>query len=185
MDLLDTQDLWDGPGDRGQERWTPIDQFYSISDYGRVWASYTPRNQTWDNLELLTLDGRQGMIKHTYPDKDGYLNVGLRTKRVAVHRLVALHWIANPLDLPFVLHCDGNPRNNHFRNLRWGTPRMNTLDSQKHGTFRNGSDRPSNKGSYDVELLYRLVDQGVPIKQIARRLGIFPSSVRYRIKTRV
>jgi len=36
-------------------------------------------------------------------------------------------------------HCDGNSLNNEFANLRWGTPKENTLDKYKHGTILWGS----------------------------------------------
>jgi len=36
-------------------------------------------------------------------------------------------------------HCDGNSLNNQFNNLRWATPRENTLDKYKHGTILWGS----------------------------------------------
>lgn len=53
-----------------------------------------------------------------------------------VHRIVALTFIGVP---PFakseVCHNDGNRRNNHYSNLRWGTRKENVADSIRHGTF--------------------------------------------------
>ena len=45
--------------------------------------------------------------------------------RIYVHRLVALSWVPNPNDLGVVVHLDGDPKNNHAVNLRWGTQRQN------------------------------------------------------------
>lgn len=180
---IDTTDLDEGPDDQGQERWCHLDDMYAISDYGRLWANFFPETVAWDHIELLTLNGRLGVIKRQFTDRDRYLHVGIRDKKVLVHRLVALAFVANPMAYPFVLHNDGNPRHNHFRNLRWGNAKMNTLDAQKHGTYRNPGGRKSGE-SYDVNHLYALVDQGTPNKQIARLLGIAPSTVRYRIRIR-
>lgn len=57
----------------------------------------------------------------------GYLIVGLTTgfkerkKTIAVHRLVALVYIPNPLNFSDVDHIDGNRSNNNIENLRWVT----------------------------------------------------------------
>lgn len=42
------------------------------------------------------------------------------------HRLVALHFIPNPNDLPVVNHIDGNKLNNKIDNLEWTTYSDNT-----------------------------------------------------------
>jgi len=45
-------------------------------------------------------------------------NKGIR-KNFLVHRLVALHYIANNEEKECVEHLDGDTSNNDFRNLRW------------------------------------------------------------------
>jgi len=181
---INTQYLDEGPLDDGSERWASIDEMYAVSDHGRVWAAYVPQNQTWDGMELMVLNGRPGILKKFFLDRYGYQQVMLRERKMLVHRLVALSFIANPMSYPMVLHQDGNPTHNWFRNLRWGNARMNTRDAQTHGTYRNGTGRIPKQDLYSVDLLYEMVDRGLPNKKIARMFGIAPSTVRYRVKNR-
>jgi len=50
-------------------------------------------------------------------------------KTMFLHRLLAIHFISNPLNLPCVNHKDGNKLNNNLSNLEWCTASENT----KHG----------------------------------------------------
>lgn len=56
-------------------------------------------------------------------DKDGYQKVALfdgkRTKKVSVHRLVAICFIPNIGNLPQINHKDENKENNKVENLEW------------------------------------------------------------------
>jgi hypothetical protein len=66
--------------------------------------------------------------------RDDYLFIALyddagiqRSKNL--HRLIALAFHGEPpADRPYACHRDGNPRNNHARNLYWGSARDNARD---------------------------------------------------------
>lgn len=56
------------------------------------------------------------------------------TKRIAVHRLVALAWLAPPQDGQiWVNHIDGNKANNNAENLEWTTISQNIIHAHKTG----------------------------------------------------
>jgi len=66
----------------------------------------------------------------THQLRAGYYAVSLienyKRKHFTIHRLLALHFIPNPKNLPFVDHIDNNPHNNDLSNLRWVSPSENT-----------------------------------------------------------
>ena len=92
---------------------------YKVTKDGEVYSKYRSK---W-------------MSKHT--DRKGYYYFSLwidgRTKLMKAHRLVALAFIPNPDEKPFIHHKDGNRKNNNISNLEWVTPSENVL-----GGFKNG-----------------------------------------------
>lgn len=63
-------------------------------------------------------------VVHLFTSKKNY-------KNMFVHRLVALAFIDNPENKPFVDHIDQNPRNNNVTNLRWCTMSENQRNYHK------------------------------------------------------
>jgi hypothetical protein len=62
-------------------------------------------------------------------NKSGYYySVALDCKTYQIHRLLALHYIPNPENLPCVDHKDRNKSNNNLNNLRWVTISENGLN---------------------------------------------------------
>ena len=74
-----------------------------------------------------------------------YKFVGLiingKQKRMRVHRMVALTFIDNPDNKPYVNHINGNRSDNNVENLEWVTPSENTQHAVDTGLFKSGSTR--------------------------------------------
>ena len=87
---------------------------YVIYEDGRVWSkgykNASPKFLT-NNLDSM-----------------GYYSLTLRhpKKKFYIHRLVAIHYIPNPLNKEQVDHKDGNKLNNDISNLRWVDNRENS-----------------------------------------------------------
>jgi HNH endonuclease len=100
-------------------------------------------------------DGRRagGVILQPTPDRDGYLRVSLRNRRVGVHQAVALAFHGPPE----VRHLNGDHRDNKPGNLAWGSHRENERDKRKQKKEENIRSRPSELGTDSRTFETRLV----------------------------
>ncbi len=98
--------------------------FYEVSTFGNVRSKdrvtlndrKIPRNTQWYRFfpgKIITPELTHG----------GYLRIKLtklgNRKKFFVHRLVAMAFIENPLNLPFINHKDEVKTNNNVHNLEW------------------------------------------------------------------
>jgi hypothetical protein len=114
------------------EIWKPIEGYetlYEVSNYGRV-----------KSKERFTTGKRNRKLpsKILKPfENNGYLRVSLckdgKSRDIRVHRLVAIAFIENHQNKPYINHKDGNPGNNHFTNLEWCTQKENIRHAYKTG----------------------------------------------------
>lgn len=116
------------------EIWKEIDGYngiYFVSNLGSV--------KSVDHfLHGRTGSGKQtGRVLKQHKSSKGYLQVSLSLNKVkfhtGAHRLVALSFIPNPLNLPQVNHIDGIKTNNFVDNLEWVTNKENQIHAVKNG----------------------------------------------------
>lgn len=110
------------------ERWADvvINGFkydYKISDCGRLLSCKTGK--------IL----KPSLDKRGYPQNTFYKTAKENITR-RVHKLVALHFIENPINLPEVNHKDGNKFNPHYSNLEHSTSKHNKQHAVKLGLAR-------------------------------------------------
>ena len=121
-----------------EEIWKDIqgyEGYYQISNLGNV-----------KSLErtIIRSDGvvqvRKERIMNKRISTDGYyiakFNVNKKSKSIAIHRLVAQHFIPNPDNLPEVNHIDTNRKNNRVDNLEWCTHQENVAHSAQKGHYK-------------------------------------------------
>ena len=121
-----------------------FEDVYKISDTGEIWSK-----------DRLCTDkiGRKRFRKgeKLKPDiaPNGYYRVtlaknGHKTQKY-LHRLLAEHFIDNPLNLPQINHKDGNKLNCRLNNLEWVTVKDNVIHAYKNGLINHvrGKNHPN------------------------------------------
>ena len=159
-----------------EEQWLGIIGFeglYQVSNLGRV-----------KSLEKSYVTGR-GWIRHQEEKllkprktKFGYLQITLckngKIKHLTVHRLVALHFLPNPNNLPMVNHKDENKENNIASNLEWCDAKYNT----NYGTARERLAKALSIPILQIEKeTNKIIKEWFSIMQVERELGIHHSSI--------
>ena len=87
---------------------------------------------------------KKGNILTPYLNTNGYLTYtfcqnGVK-KTFRLHRLVALYFIDNPNNLPYVNHKDGDKTNNKVENLEWCTAKEN--DTHARSSRLKNQEKP-------------------------------------------
>lgn len=138
-------------------RWYPVYDIWLISEAGQVWSKKSNR--------LLK-------IRHR---KDGYLDVKLSYRRFLVHRLVAIAFIPNPLNLLQVNHLDGNRGNPRLENLEWCEQRSNMQHAIKIGLFPNREGSKNGRATINEATalkIKQLLTSGLKSTNIAVKLRV-------------
>ncbi len=118
------------------EIWAPLfgyEGVYEVSSFGRVKAL----EREWYSGEHLNIKkSKKEHLMKLHLNKYGYVSVTLNNRgqsKRTVHRLVALTFILNPHNKPYINHKDGDRTNNHINNLEWCTNSENILHAYKTG----------------------------------------------------
>lgn len=96
-------------------------------------------------------------------------------KSFPVHRLIALTFIPNPLNLPEVNHIDGDKDNNHISNLEWITHADNMKHAAEHGLMKQKKGDDFGRTRIQTSELREILDRlkaGEQVKDIAEERGI-------------
>lgn len=122
---------------------------YSVSDLGRVYSG---------QFELGQIGGR-------------YVNLSWQgeVERVAVAYLVARAFLGNPLRRPYVVHKDGDVRNNRVENLEWS-------EVAERGRVGRPKELAHPVLAYDLE--GEFVGKFGSVKEASEKLGVARNLIR-------
>lgn len=70
------------------------------------------------------------------------LTLNGKSKKIKVHRMVAIAFIPNPENKPYVNHIDGDTHNFNVSNLEWATAKENSLHAHETGLAINNDQTP-------------------------------------------
>lgn len=104
---------------------------YTVQENGDVISHYTG-----EPLKVITYKKNKQGKSVIYPRVS--LKYKGKTKKFALHRLIAMVFIPNPYNLPHVNHKDGNRLNNHVDNLEWCTHEENIKHAMENGLNPKG-----------------------------------------------
>ena len=132
-----------------KEVWKDINGYeglYQVSNLGRVKSlARRVRNHRCGATRLI----QEQMLTPTDNGK-GYKIVCLRNNRAKknkyVHRLVAEHFLSNPMGKKYINHLDYDTSNNVVANLEWCTQLENIAYSVEHMRKPRTKCRPTNTG---------------------------------------
>ena len=123
---------------------------YQISNLGRV-KSF-PRNGTYKKMRVLK------QSKNT----QGYWFVNLsknnKQKGKVIHRLIAIHFIPNPTNKPYINHKDSDRGNYAISNLEWVTGSENIKHCYRQGnrTQKGENNNHSKLNPADIKKIREL-----------------------------
>lgn len=175
------------------EIWKPImgyEGVYEISNHGNVKSL-----DRWVKTGRGGLQFREGKMLKPKIDKYGYLTLGLckkgKSKWFTIHRLVAIHFISNPDNLPQVNHKDEDKTNNMVwvnedgsidydkSNLEWCTNEYNNNYGTRNKRIKDKqvNDKKKSKPVIQLTLNNEIIGLYLSINEATRQTGVASSDI--------
>lgn len=141
-----------------------FEEYFQISNLGNVFSKRSNRifKQTKHKTGYCTFNTSIGGRKHNF----------------YVHRLVAMAFIPNPEDKPFVNHKDGCKTNNILSNLEWVTHMENVAHAWALGLAKSSS-RPSTQRKLTDDQVREIRSSTKTTRELASIYGLSNAGIWY------
>ena len=164
------------------EEWLPVadyEGYYEVSNLGRVRSLDREVKSRGGALKPV-----RGKVLPPSIKSNGYASYSVckegARKYISGHRLVALHFLKNPLGLPEVNHKDFDRTNNEYTNLEWVTAEYNRQYSYDAGRQHAITSPRKAKllSNAEVDIIYSLRNKKLTYLEIATTVGCSASLAR-------
>lgn len=148
------------------KKWIPIkdyEELYHISNIGDVKSLSKFRNNGKGGYTQKELILKPSLVGNGY--KKVVLTKEGNKEDLLIHRLVAIHFVPNPNNLPEVNHKDENILNNVFKNLEWCTSKENC----NYGVRNNKISKNKSKKVYQYSLEGKLIKEHKSAKEASNK----------------
>lgn len=156
-----------------QEIWKDIINYeglYQISNLGNV--------KSVKKSKLMKVDLHQDGYNRLWLSKEN------KSKGFLLHRLIAIHFIPNPNNLPEVNHKDADKLNNSIDNLEWCTHSENMAHANSMGLISTAEMIKTLKkyNSLDRDKATKLINSGKSFREVERITGISAKTIKTMIE---
>lgn len=159
-------------------KWAKIEHVYLENE---IWKEISIENENTSGYYISSLGrfkNKKGVIMVNYkPHHTGYIYLRVNIKKYALHRLVALMFLPNLENKPFVNHKDGDKKNNKLDNLEWVTCSENNFHAHKTGLSKGYTRKII---QYDLEM--NEISKYDKIKDASKYLNISLSCIKDVLK---
>jgi hypothetical protein len=142
-----------------------------------IWKEIVIENENTSGYYISSLGrfkNKKGVIMANYkPHHSGYIYLRVNIKKYALHRLVALMFLPNLENKPFVNHKDGDKINNKLDNLEWVTCSENNFHAHEIGLKKVYTRKII---QYDLEM--NELNKFNSIVEAAKKLNICCTSIK-------
>lgn len=146
---------------------------YQISNLGRVKSLSRP---SLPKVRAIPLPIRFIKVNISL---SGYAICGLskdgQSTMLFVHRLIALHFIPNPEEKPYVNHIDGVKSNYNIENLEWVTPKENAAHASRIGLLKRKS--ATERLSFEIAEKIRVQKPYYTVSKLAEMYNVRPITI--------
>lgn len=157
------------------EEWRPVvgyEGWYEVSDCGKIRRIKPGRGITVGHI-LCPRSNSNSAHLNVQLCREGIISGRL------VHRVVLDAFVGPAPQGCECRHLDGDPTNNHVRNLAWGTHKQNAEDMVAHGTSttgeRNAMAKLTARRAQLIRILYK--HTGLFMHELAKAFGVAPATI--------